>query len=965
MVLLPAAKSQSFPAFNWIKEIDNSGTDSLAGLATDAQGNIYIAGSTLSPTFPTKSPAQSHSGSSGLYRIDGTGSAWLPLGLSNASFVAPDPLNAANLYAVSGGAVVRSTDGGATFSPLNLPDSLVFTIVVDPTGQALYAGTADKGILKSTDGGATWNASNSGIPFPSNGQSGIGRIWIDPAAPNVLFAQGSVLSRSSDGGATWQTAYGSDIVENINFDAVHPGVLYVGTLRSGVLASTDHGQTLTPLNVPQGLFTVVPDPTQPGRLVGATEFSLFESVDGGATWNQHSPANFNTGIPVFGLLPDWANHALYTFTSAAGVLRISSDLQSAASVGPPGLMSTTWLALGNGHLYVSAYATHDIFVMKLDQQGNIVWSTYFGGGGEDNATAMTIDPTGNVFVTGTTNSRDFPITKGAYASSGTSFVFRLNQDGALGYSTYYAGGPTNPAAVAVDPSGSAWISGSTTGGLPVTPGAYDGVYCCPPVPNGFFFVLPNPQAFLARFDAAGSSLVFSTYLGGDGSSGDSLLIAPDGSGYVGGQTGVFHMNASGTALLASMRPGLAAKAMSFGPDGNIYLAGATSVPAGPAFQPTAGAFQGTFPALPNLPYQGGLAPNAAIAKVDPALKNILAATYFASLNGNEIKRITIDSAGNVYVAGDGAPTGLPTRTPLAGGFDSPTGFLGQLSSDLSSLEFSSYFGAVGRFSVTGLGIGANGQIVLGGATGSQFGGYSSPPNNLWLNSIAIAPPPALRIDSVDNAASQLDSPISTGETIFVRGAGFSADAQLTIGGTPVTPLAVTPTVITAVVPDGIPQDAAGVQVQVDGATSNQVLAPVAAAAPGVYSADGTGLGQGYILNQDGTLNTPTNPAVPGQKITIFATGVGPVSFTQCCAVTQYPVDVFVDGFYCNGVSAVMSPVAGFPGDVFQITVFVPNPADLVANNPDLKNFKFPPLVGLTMRINGATSQNGISLSIAQ
>jgi uncharacterized protein (TIGR03437 family) len=159
--------------------------------------------------------------------------------------------------------------------------------------------------------------------------------------------------------------------------------------------------------------------------------------------------------------------------------------------------------------------------------------------------------------------------------------------------------------------------------------------------------------------------------------------------------------------------------------------------------------------------------------------------------------------------------------------------------------------------------------------------------------------------------------------------------------------------------------AVDVQVQSGGASSNQVLIPVSATSPGIFSQDGSGYGQGYILNKDGTLNTPSNPAAPGDPITIYATGVGPVSFTQGYAMTQFPVNVFVEEFYANGLAAVMGPVNGFPGSVYQITVYIPTPAALAANNPDLKNFQFPPLVGITMQIDGASSQNGIALSIKQ
>ncbi len=230
--------------------------------------------------------------------------------------------------------------------------------------------------------------------------------------------------------------------------------------------------------------------------------------------------------------------------------------------------------------------------------------------------------------------------------------------------------------------------------------------------------------------------------------------------------------------------------------------------------------------------------------------------------------------------------------------------------------------------------------------------------------MTVTAPPSLRIDALLNAASVLDGPISGGETIYVQGAGFGGDAQLTIGGAAVPLLSITPTQLTAVVPVNLPIEPTAVQVQSGGGASNQVLLPMAAASPGLFWANGPSGGQGYILNQDGTLNTPSNPATLGEQITIFATGIGPVSFTDGYAVTALAGGVYIDGFYCNGVSAVMGPVAGFPGSVYQLKIIVPIPSSLVANNPDLQNFKFPPLVGLIFQIGGGTTQNGLSISIA-
>ncbi|HWF11252.1 MAG TPA: SBBP repeat-containing protein [Bryobacteraceae bacterium] len=967
-LLAPLARPQSLPAFQWIKEINESHTDALAGLGTDAQGNIYIAGSTLSQTFPTRAAIQSRSGSDGLFRLD-SASTWTPLGLSSANTIAADPRNPVVLYAAANGQALRSTDGGQTFSPMQTPGSGVVQVAVDPgNSQMIYVASNEMGFLKSSDGGATWTASNSGIAAQGNGQVVIQTIWIDPVKTSSIYAAGQVLAHSTDAGATWKTVYTGSLALSLNFDTRRPGVAYLGISPDNVLVSVD-GDTFAPIaGAPAGVFEVLPDPNHAGRLIGVAGNSVYESTDNGSSWTSKLALDFNNVLAAPGLVADWTSGVLYGATRTQNIVQVPADLSSFAPAAPASIVPLRSLAFTGGHLYATAYATRDVFVMKLDPLGNIVWSTYFGGLGDDIAAAMTVDAAGNVFVTGTTTSRDFPLSKGAYASAGNDFVFRLNSDGSLGYSTYFPSGGTTPESIAADASGSVWISGRTAGGLPVTPGAYQSTFCCKPINTGYIGSIVFYQGFLTRFDAAGSSLIFSTYVGdgtsalGGGPGLDAMALASDGSAYVADAGGIFRINSSGTALLSSIKPGLTPEAFYVAPDGSLYVAGMSST----GFQPTTGAFEPALPARPALPSQGaGSGSGAAIVKIDAGLKNLLAATYFAGTNGNAIETMTGDSAGNVFVDGYTGGAGLPTRTPLAGGFGSPSGFLAELSGDLSTLAFSSYFGDAGGFTVTGIAIGANGQVVLGGAAGSFAGNLTSVATNVWLNSIAVAPPPALRIDAVDNAASLLDVPISSGETIVVRGAGFTDRAVLTIGGTPVPALSIAPTAIAATVPAGIPPGAASVEVQVDGATSNSVLVPIAAAAPGVFSADHTGVGQGYILNEDGTLNTPSNPTAPGEKITVFATGVGPLSFTDCCAVTQFPVNVFIDGFYCNGVAAGMGPAAGFPGDVYKITVFVPNPADLVANNPNLRNFRFPPLVGLTMQINGFASQNGIAISIAQ
>ena len=960
LAIIPVLFGQNLPALRWVQQVDNSGKDTFAGLGTDAQGNIYVVGSTTSTTLPVKAAVQSNLGSAGIYKIDGSG--YTRVGLNSVvSSLAGDPKNASVFFAVSSGSGVKSVDGGNTWTPLAIPSSQIVQFAVDPgNDQNVYAVAFDGGFFKSVDGGATWNPINNGLAACTACSVDTGYffargIWIDPNSSAIYGYYNTSLARSGDGGASWQAVGPNTNGFNVYFEAPKPGVVYIFMSNFGPLKSTDGGLTFQGVNIP--VNSIFADPGQPGRLLGNGAGGVFESDDDGVTWALQLKIA-GPGI----IAADWANRVLYGANTPSGIVQISSDLKTVTPVGPAKVAAAGLLVSG-GHVYVPSSGGHNAFVTKLDPLGNVIYSTYFGGDGDEPATAMAVDAAGNVFVAGSVSANpvaDFPTTKGSYSTSGGSiFLFKLNPDGSLGYSTYFPAVAALAGAIAVDGAGSVYLTGTVNGTVPTTPGAYKTVCGCGSESNGFFSFFSS-DAFLAKFDATGSTLVYSTYLGVSMAQGKAVGLAADGSAYLGSTNTVYHLNAAGSSLLGSAGT-IGIGAMAVASDGSVYLAGSTTGPQFTQFQPTPGAFQTTGP-LPPLPYQYSQA--GQIVKMDAQLQNVLAATYFGGPYGPVVNAMAIDPAGNIYIGGGSPPHGVPTRTLLFGGFGANgTGFLSEFSGDLSTLLFSTYLGDTETFSVQGVAMGSSGSVVVGGAT---FNVQSSPRvGNVYVNSLTLAMPPALRIDAIQNAGSLVDGSLSAGETIVVRGSGFASDAQLLIGGVVVPALSMSATQITAMVPSGLPVAPAVVQVQSGGAASNSVLVPVAAASPGIFSADGSGTGPGYILNQDGTLNSPSNPAKLGDKITIYATGVGPVSFTDGYAVPASPGSVFVEGFYCNGVAAVMGPVAGFPGSVFQMTVYIPTIAQLAANNPDLKNFVFPPLVGLTLQVAGATSQTGLSISIAQ
>jgi hypothetical protein len=172
----------------------------------------------------------------------------------------------------------------------------------------------------------------------------------------------------------------------------------------------------------------------------------------------------------------------------------------------------------------------DVFVTKLNATGtDLVYSTYIGGSGEDRGIAIAVDGSGNAYVTGGTDSPDYDVTPGAFQTTKSTtnpietdvFVTKLNATGTdLVYSTYI-GGSNNDVGygIAVDGSGNAYVTGYTEStDYDVTPGAFQTTN------EGW------RDVFVTKLNAAGTDLVYSTYIGGNSGEG-GRGIAVDGSGY--------------------------------------------------------------------------------------------------------------------------------------------------------------------------------------------------------------------------------------------------------------------------------------------------------------------------------------------------------------------------------------------------------------------------------------------------
>jgi uncharacterized protein (TIGR03437 family) len=193
---------------------------------------------------------------------------------------------------------------------------------------------------------------------------------------------------------------------------------------------------------------------------------------------------------------------------------------------------------------------YDVLVAKLSPDGSaLAYSTLFGGTGTETGHSIAVDSAGNTYITGATNSTNFPVSTGAYRTTyggqggtpqlvplGDAFLFKLNPGGTqVIYSTYLGGTRDDVGfAVAVDAAGSAYVAGNTLSrDFPVTAGAYQREW----KGEGGQAYLPAGDAFVVKFNASGSALAYSTLLGGGRDDrAISLALAPDGSVHVVGHS---------------------------------------------------------------------------------------------------------------------------------------------------------------------------------------------------------------------------------------------------------------------------------------------------------------------------------------------------------------------------------------------------------------------------------------------
>jgi hypothetical protein len=313
----------------------------------------------------------------------------------------------------------------------------------------------------------------------------------------------------------------------------------------------------------------------------------------------------------------------------------------------------------------------DAFVAKINPTGSaLVYSTYLGGSDADYGYGIAVDSSGNAYVTGGTLSTDFPTKNPLQPTCGyeDAFVAKINPTGsALVYSTCLGGSGVDIGySIAVDGSGHAYVTGGTRSADFPTKNPLQATY------GG------NGNAFVAKINAAGSALVYSTYLGGSG--------------------GVYGDSGSGIAVDSA---------------GRAYVTGITY---SADFPITPGAFQTLCNGGSGCERSG----DAYVAEINFAGSALVYSTYLGGSGADGGSSIAVDSVDHAYVTGSTTSADFPTKNPLQaakGGIW--TAFMAKLNATGTALVYSTYLGGSAYDYGRGIAVDSSGAACVTGSTYSS------------------------------------------------------------------------------------------------------------------------------------------------------------------------------------------------------------------------------------------------------
>ena len=787
------------------------GTNSASrgnAIAVDGDGNAYVAGSNNGTDFPTVNALQPLTRTNPLFVTSNAGATFstlnFPVPVLAVYGLAYDPENVTTMFAATYSGLFKSTNAGATWRLVYVPPPIpgitpvataVVRVLVDPRNSAnVYAAGGSWGIAKSTDGGETFSMINNGIASLYLGY-GFTALSMDPANSSVLWATGiDAIFRTADGGQDWQMVLDTRTIQasllptapaRILPDPNNSSRVYIccagsPATESPLLVSTDNGQTwgFASGTVPySGFEQAAIDPRNASVIYVAAYYNVLRSADGGKTWAALAPTVTAPYQNAYMDVQVDANGNIYALTANSQILRSNDAGQTWTTVsqGPWAPTETMPHFLGFKPGDPSTFSVgvtgnyQDAFALKLDPNGQTLWSTLLGGTGVDQAQSIALDSAGNVYVGGATSSPDFPTVKPIQTWQGgeDAFISKVSSDGTkLMYSTYLGGsGDDSIVGLGVDPTGAAYVAGNTTS---YTGSGFPTVNALQASPG---------DMFLAKLNPAGSALAYSTYLG----TADSV------------------------------------NALAVDSQGGLYFSGATRS----NDFPTVNAFNTSGPA-------------GYVAKLDPSGLTLDFSSYLLETD-NPALALALSPSGSLWFGGRFVAT---PQEPVGSDFGAAgEGFVGRIDFLPPAVN-----GVPQVHSITDAASFREGDVFAPGSIVSIFGSGLA--------------------DGVGQAAGAPLTDSLQGTTVLVG--GIAAPLFYVSGSQ-----------INLQIPVGLPTGETTLVVQRDRQPGTPWPLAIVAAMPGIFTQTMNGTGAGIIAHaSDFSLVTAANPAVVGEYLAIFCTGLG-------------------------------------------------------------------------------------------
>jgi hypothetical protein len=497
------------------------------------------------------------------------------------------------------------------------------------------------------------------------------------SAPHIFQADGKVVSGGFVSNNDFTIGYQVGAYDHSQALIIDPTLVY-STFVGG---SSDEGPNTSPYS---GFVRMALDGSGNTYVATSTTSSNFPTTTGAFTT---SAPNSTESIAVFKLNSTGTAlvYSTYLGNSNKGVgAQIAIDSSGHAFVSSEANDSpTTQYPTTSGAYKTSPLVSigANIVASELSTDGTqLLYSTFIAGAGSDNPFGITVDSSDNMYITGEVNSKSLPATSGAYQTNSSSlvsnnnsaYIVKLNPGGNgskdLIWATYVTGSSGSQGnAIGLDNSGNVYIGGQTTSSdFPTTSGALE---------TG----LNDSQAgFVSEISSDGSKLVWSTYVNGTGGGGSSTTTVND---------------------------------IAVDSSGNVFFVGTTNATDLPT---SSGAYKTTAPGGTDDAYVGKLGSGAKLTWL----------TYLGTSGDDKGNTVTFDASGNVYVGGstdsDAFPNLNPIQTPLTAQ-SSTDGFVTELNSSGTGINFSTNFGGLATDRVDSIKVDGSHNIYIAGDTTSNSG----------------------------------------------------------------------------------------------------------------------------------------------------------------------------------------------------------------------------------------------------